>query len=129
MTQPPPWPPVERPGVIRWFNGYAVCMAIVYALCVIAGVVFLTLSEETLRAEGTDVMEVRIQGVALLVVGIPLMLVFAAGPLAPRRNWVWIFHIVLMGIGLTSVCCLPATIPLLIAYIKPEVKTWFEKGA
>jgi hypothetical protein len=42
---------------------------------------------------------------------------------------VWIYQIVLIGLGLTSVCCLPATVPLLISYVKPEVKAWFEPTA
>ena len=51
--------------------------------------------------------------------------VFGAAPFLPRRPWVWIYDLVLICLGLTSVCCLPATIPLLVYWLKPEAKSWF----
>ena len=50
---------------------------------------------------------------------------FAVGLLMPRKPWAWIYGIVLIALGMTSACCIPATIPLLIFWIKPEAKAFF----
>ncbi|MGB7159266.1 MAG: hypothetical protein WBD40_14450 [Tepidisphaeraceae bacterium] len=59
--------------------------------------------------------------------GVPLAAVFGVAPFLPRRPWVWIYDLVLICLGLTSICCMPATIPLLIFWLKPEAKAWFGK--
>jgi hypothetical protein len=42
---------------------------------------------------------------------------------------VWVYDIVLICLGMTSVCCMPVTIPLLIFWIKPDAKAWFGRVA
>jgi hypothetical protein len=46
----------------------------------------------------------------------------------PRRPWAWIFGLVLICIGLTSLCCLPVAIPLLLSWLKPETKSYFGRN-
>ena len=127
---PPPIPPAlplaEKPRVLTWFVAYATFMAIVYALCVAGGAWVLAVPTDALASRDLDPAEVQIQGALLLVISLPLMLAFGAAPFLPRRKWVWVYDLVLVAIGLTSVCCLPITIPLLIYFIKPETKAWFE---
>lgn len=126
QPMPPAMPPAEKPRVLTWFVAYATFMAIVYASCVAGGAWVLTLPEAALTSRDIDPTEVQIQGAVLLVIGLPLMLAFGVAPFLPRRKWVWVYDLVLIAIGLTSVCCLPITIPLLIYFIKPETKAWFE---
>jgi hypothetical protein len=38
------------------------------------------------------------------------------------------YDLVLICIGMTSCCILPAAIPLLIFWLKPEAKNWFHQG-
>jgi hypothetical protein len=72
-----------------------------------------------------EAMLLWIEGILFIGLGIPLMVVFAIAPFLPKKPWVWIYGIVLIGLGMTSVCCLPATIPLLIFWIKPETQQFF----
>jgi hypothetical protein len=100
-------------------------MALLYLLCAVGGAALLLMDPGTL---GMEPMEAKIQGVAFLVVGALLILPFAAGPLLPRRPWAWIYGLVLICIGLTSCCCLPASIPLLLAWLKPETKAFYGRA-
>ncbi len=60
-----------------------------------------------------------------LVLGPLLAIPYAAAPFLPKKPWAWIYHLVLIGVGFTSVCCLPVTIPLLLEWLKPDVKRFF----
>ncbi len=72
-----------------------------------------------------DAYEMKILGILYVVLGFMFLLPFAAGPFLPRKLWGWIFGLVLICIGMMSVCCWPATIPLLIFWLKPETKAYF----
>ena len=53
---------------------------------------------------------------------------FAIAPFLPRRSWVWIYDVVLICFGMTSICSMPAAIPLLIFWFKPETQAYFGRG-
>ena len=111
-----------KPPVMTWFNAYCVFMALLYLFCFVLGIVFLVLAptDRDMSAE-----ESRVMGVVFMVMGLVLAAPFAAGPFLPRKPWAWVFGLVLICIGLTSICCLPATVPLLIHWIKRETKLYF----
>jgi hypothetical protein len=50
---------------------------------------------------------------------------FMAGLVLPRKPWTWMFGIVLMALGMTSICFLPFVAALLIFWIKPETQAYF----
>jgi hypothetical protein len=114
--QPPP------PPVWNWYVAYCVLMAILYLLVVVVGFVFLFMDPADLDS---DPMQAKIMAFIFIGVGLPLLVPYAIAPFLPRRSWVWIFDLVLICIGLTSACCLPAAIPLLIFWLKPETKVYF----
>jgi hypothetical protein len=116
--------PETRPGVLAWFTAYCVLMALVYGVFALLGVVMLFASSST----QTDRVVAIFQGLAFLGFGLVAAGVFGAAPFLPRRPWVWIYDLVLICLGLTSVCCLPATIPLLVYWLKPEAKWWFGRA-
>ena len=113
---PPVWP---------WFVTYCVLMALLYLI--VAGMgVFMLVAVPT--DPSIDPVEVRIQAGVFTAMGLPLLVAFGIAPFLPKRPWVWIYDVVLICLGLTSMCCLPATIPLLIFWLKPETKLWFGRG-
>lgn len=69
--------------------------------------------------------EAKVMGVVFLILGLALCVPYAIAPFLPRKSWVWVFGLVLICIGLTSLCCLPVCIPLLIAWLKPDVKQFY----
>ena len=132
---PPPegaqWPP---PGAgpaagtgnpekaYRWFVVYCAAMVALYVLLAALGAFLLAYDFDVTSEEQT---ELRIQGAALLVTGVGLTVVFAIGLFLPRRSWGWAYGLVLLILGMTSCCTWPATIPLLIQWLKPEMKGRF----
>ena len=111
-----------QPAVMTWYKVYCVLMALLYLACVAAGV-FLIIAAPADRDMSAE--EARLLGGIMLFMGIALAIPFVVGAFLPRKPWAWVFGLVLICIGLTSVCCMPVTIPLLIHWIKPETKFYF----
>jgi hypothetical protein len=120
--------PAGPPAVLTWFKVYAIGMALVYVLVTVGGVAMYVMADEFAGDPEMPPGGVRIQGAVMAVIGVPLAGLFAAGALLPRRPWVWIYDLVLIAIGLTSCCFWPASIPLLIFWIKPEARGWFGRS-
>ena len=96
-------------------------MAVLYLVTVVMGFVFLV-------TEGSSEMspqEAMIMGTVFIVMGLAFFIPYAAAPFLPQKSWVWVFGLVLICIGLSSACCLPVCIPLLIHWLKPEMKAFY----
>jgi hypothetical protein len=103
---------------------YAGAMALLYAAVTVGGVAMIFFRGE-LVDEATPVEEIVITGAILAAMGALFFVIFAFGTFIPSRPWAWIVGIVLIGVGMTSCCCLPASIPLLILWLKPEAQVYF----
>jgi len=126
-----PWPAPAGPGgaasaakAHRWFVVYTIAMAVLYLLLV-AGGLFLALADLDLDIEGTDTTQLKIQGIVMVFTGLGLGALFAAAPFVPRKPWAWIYGLVLIGLGLGSCRTWPFTIPLIIQWLKPDMKAWY----
>jgi hypothetical protein len=106
---PPIWP---------WYIAYAIVMALMYVACAGGGVLLAVAAPE----DGD-----RVQGLIMAIIGFPLLLLYGAAPLMPKRPWAWTFHLVLIALSGTSACCIPICIPLVIYWLKPETKAFFGK--
>ena len=112
---------LATPPAHKWFIVYCVLMALGYLSLAIAGIVFGFMEpDREMSAE-----EAKLMGVVFLVLGLVLFVPFALAPFLPRKSWVWVFGLVLICVGLTSTCCLPICIPLLIYWSKPEMKAFY----
>jgi hypothetical protein len=104
-------------------------MAAIYLGCVVLGVLLLWFREEIADWPPRDEpWTIVVYGVVLLGVGAVLHTVYFTGFFLPRKPWAWIAHLVLIAIGLTSCCTIPASIPLLVLWLKPDVQAWFGRG-
>jgi hypothetical protein len=110
------------PSVWIWYVVYCGLMALLYLIVAAAGLFVLLIDPAQF---GEDAVILRIQGVLFLVLGLLFVIPFGAAPFLPKKPWVWIYGLVLIALGMTSVCCLPATIPLLIFWLKPETRRFF----
>lgn len=129
--QPPPpqWQPPVDPAAsdtaYRWFKVYAGVMTAIYAAVVALGIFFAAVDVD--GASG-DVVEQRVSAAIYAFAGLIGAGVHAVGLFLPRKPWAWIYGIVLLSLGLTSCCLWPATIPLLIWWLKPEMKARFHRS-
>lgn len=111
---------MEQPPVWLWYRVYAVFMGLFY------GGIVLVLAVLLVATGGQGMNDEDL--IAFVFTGlfcVPFALAYLAAPFLPRAPWAWIYHIVLIGLGLTSVCCMPVTIPLLVYWLKPENKLFF----
>lgn len=100
-------------------------MAFLYLLCTLGGIGALVISMTGNIPKNDERIMLIVQGIIFMIVSLPLMAIFVFGLNLPRRKWGWIFGIVLIAIGLTSPCCMPASIPLLIFWMKPELRRFY----
>ena len=113
----------EAPPAYKWFVVYCVLMAVLYLVVAVMGIVFLVVDAPP--DQEMDPVEAKIMGAVFLVMGLMFFVPYAATPFLPRKSWVWVVGIVLICLGLTSACCLPVCIPLLIYWLKPEMKAFY----
>lgn len=140
MEQYPPQPPYSQtspgnpyytepptPGVVIWFKVYCVLMALMNLFVV--GVGLLLLLGDSSWFQGNqdfqDPTQRLIVGTIYLGLGIVLVPAYILPLFLPRRKWVWIYDLVLICLSLTSCCCLPASIPLLIFWLQQKTKYYF----
>lgn len=119
------YPKAETPSAHKWYVGYCIFMALLYLASAAIGIVFLFVepADPQMNAD-----EVRVMGVVILLMGLVFSAPYAAAPFLPRKSWVWVFGLVLICIGLTSLCLLPICIPLLISWLKPEMKEFYNRN-
>ena len=110
-----------------WYRVYMGFMTALYVAVTVFGGLAIYLSQNVAN-NAREAEEFLINGIVCFIVGIPLSLAFAIGLFLPRKSWNWIVGFVYIAIGLTSCCLLPATIPLLIFWIKPETKAFFGRN-
>ena len=85
----------------------------------------LIVGPEQFETPRRDADTLAVQGIVFVFIGPLLFIPFAIAPFLGRKSWVWVYDLVLICLGMTSCACLPATIPLLIFWLKPETKAWF----
>ena len=112
---------VAAPPAFKWYVAYCILMALGYLALIVMGIVYIAVEPE----RDMSAAEQRIMGVVFIVMGLPFCATYAAAPFLPRSSWVWVFGLVLICIGLGSLCCLPICIPLLLSWIKPEMKAYY----
>lgn len=122
--EPPPLDLARAQKVWTWYVVYCVLMALMYTFFAFMGAVMVGIESD--RISRTP-MQMQWVGWFFIAMGVFLGVPFAAAPLLPKRGWTWILGIVLISFGMTSACCMPAAIPLLIFWIKPETKALFAR--
>jgi hypothetical protein len=112
------------PKVLPWFKAYAALFALLYFVCSAASLLFF-FNPSWFEMERSEAL---IMGALLLVSCLPPCVAFVLSLLLQPKPWVWIYDPVLICIGLTSPCCMPASMPLLINWLKPEAKAYFGRS-
>ena len=111
------------PDAVTYFRVYAVIMTLV-SLSLAGSALYAVIEMSARPSPATDEMLiwVGVYGTVGLVMAVPWVVAILGG----RRKWVHPLGMILLIITMVTVtCCLPVAIPLLVAWLKPEVKRWF----
>lgn len=109
----------EPPKVIFWARVYNALMIALYVLVTVGGFAMYGFAEELAEGDPTNSPgQMRMVGAFYAGIGIVLAVLFLVAFIWRKGNGAWIYQIVLIVLGLTSCCTWPATIPLMIYWIK-----------
>lgn len=106
-----------------WYRVYCSVMLLIYIAVTAIGIGLMFLSGSANSTE--DENEMFFVGIAYLLIGPIFAIAYAAALILPRKPFTWVYGIVMIAIGLTSCCFLPAAVPLLLFWLKPETKAYF----
>lgn len=110
------------PKTFFWYRVYCALMVVLYFAVTVFGLVIAVIQPETSEYQRDEML---IMGIAYALVGMVMFVVYTVALFLPPKPYNWIVGIVMMAIGMTSCCCIPAVIPLLIFWIKPETQAFF----
>lgn len=110
---------MNAPPILPWYRAYCAAMIVMYLGVVAMGAWMLTLPDRR------DPPGSLVFGVLCIGMGVALAAGFALALLVPPKPWGWVVGMVAICISLTSCACMPAGIPLLIYWLKPETKEYF----
>ena len=105
-----------------WYRVYCASLAVLYLAVTVFGIVLTTVPLETRRYEKDELV---LMGIIYAILGAVFFVVFAVAFFLPPKPYNWIVGIVMLAIGMTSCCLLPAVVPLFIYWIKPETQAFF----
>lgn len=116
----------QKPPIWGWYVAYCFAMAIQMFLLVLLGLNFIFSGPPNREM---SVGDAGVMGLIFIVLGSALMTPYLAAPFLPRRRWAWGLGFALIIISMSGTCCMPAAIPLLIQWVKPETKGYFDEGS
>lgn len=108
-----------------WYRVYCAVLAALYLLVTVAGIALVITKPATGEYSSEQTM---IMGVIYAAMGAIFFVVFAVALFLPPKPYNWIIGIVAIALGMTSCCFLPACVPLLIFWLKPETKAFFGRN-
>lgn len=117
-------PPAGAPSVIFWFKIYCGVLCVLYLAVMAAALIFFFVGPEQFEMSG---LFANLMGVLYLVLGLGLFAVCFLPLVLRPRPWVWTYDLIIIALGLSSPCLLPASIPLIIFWVKPEARIYFGK--
>jgi len=119
----------SKPSVITWYKAYCILMAISYLI--FSAYLFFLIQYpkdpifEQMGLDTNIILRMEESWGSILGGTISLTLFFGAALFLPKKSWIWIYGIVAIIIGICNCCCLPLAIPLLIFWLRSDVKLYF----
>jgi hypothetical protein len=128
-------PPNKAPAVLFWYRlycGVECALALVDVLAGLALLVFRQQVADFLTVGATPSAKEALEsllayGPAVFVgAGVLMAVLFALPFFLPRTPWAWIYHLALIGLGLTDCLFFLPCLVLMIIWLKPQTRTYFD---
>lgn len=108
-----------------WYRIYCGVMVGLYYLIAATGTALAIIQPVS---PGQPQYESLVVGIIYTILGVVFGTMYLIALFLPRRPFNWIVGIVAIALGMTSCCFLPALVPLLIFWVKPETKAYFNRN-
>jgi len=113
--------PGQPPKAIRWFKIYSGVQCFLY-LAFSLFCFFAYPAETEIEEEGAHVA-----AALQLVVGLAFLGAWVLPNFVPPQPWLWTYNLVVIWLGIQNACMLPASIPMLKNWHKPETKILWQE--
>ncbi len=115
------------PAGVQYFRIFGGFMALCSGALLLAGMIgtIAALASASGPASGSSGVPEIVGGLIYTAIGGLMFLSYIIALFGGRRPWVHTLGTILIALTMTSICCMPISIPLLIAYNKQEVKRWY----
>ncbi len=120
------------PSVLKWFKVYCGFLVLIYIFTTLVAVAGFFIPPEELNrgsSEGPPTWLFYLIVALMLLASLIFAGLFSAPFFLKPKPWVWVLDLVLICIGFLSCATIPAAIPLLIYWMKPETKAYFGRVA
>ncbi len=123
----------KPPKILAWYKGYC-WLAAGLKLGLALGGLGLILSNEwwiTTTAEtGTTIPNwlMPVMGAVVISIFLPMAVVTAWLPSLPVKKSTWQVHFTCLVMGCCTIALLPFALPVLIGWMKPDVKSWYQQN-
>lgn len=114
----------STPAGVYYFRIFGGFMAISTGALLIAGMVGTIAALASTTSPSSAIPSI-FAGLVYTGIGGVMFLLYILALFGGRRPWVHTLGVVLIALTMTSICCMPISIPLLIAYNKHDVKRWY----
>ena len=114
------------PGVLLWYRVYCAFEGSLSLLDVAAGggaMLFRRQLAEWLQHGEPGAYAVV--GAVALAIGLVQAVLFWLAFFLPRKPWAWIYHLILIGLGLTDPCFFLPCLFLMVFWLKAPTRTYF----
>lgn len=124
-------PVTGRPRIIAWYGAYCWLAAGVKVL-IAGGGLWLVFSNEwwmrNAEESGTPIPDwlIPLMGIILVSMFLPMAVVTASLPRLARKKSTWQVHLTCLIMGCCTGILTPFALPLLIGWLRPEVKVWHD---
>jgi hypothetical protein len=131
-------PPENKPpGVLFWYRLYCGILCALSGLDILTGLALLLFRRflPDLPSQDAPPSLATLQGMlssygpalAAVFVGVGVLMtaLFALTFFLPRNPWAWIYHLALIGLGLTDPCLFLPCVFLMVFWLKPQTRTYF----
>lgn len=115
------------PAGVYYFRIFGGFMALSTGALLIAGMAgtIAALVSSSASTSASSAMPPIFIGLVYTGIGGLMFLLYILALFGGRKPWVHTLGTILIALTMTSICCMPISIPLLISYNKQEVKRWY----
>lgn len=113
-----------------WYRAYCFFMVVAHVVGYGGLVWFLRKMEPEFRAsEGYDPVHFNVTVTLLIVVGVVFTVINLVAAFLPVKGWSWIGGLANLVLGVLSCFCLPFALPILIYWMRDDVRNYFGVNA
>jgi hypothetical protein len=114
------------PRVLVWYRVYCAVLGALSLLDVAAGAGAVLFRRQLAEWLGNgEPGAYAVVGALALAVGLIQSALFSLAFVLPRKPWAWVYHLVLIGLGLTDPCFFFPCLFLMVFWLKAPTRTYF----